>query len=122
MSPVLLPPPLALPPLPSFGGVFVVSLGGYFLGLPRFLFGCSSVVETAKVGFALGKEDFLFPGVFFVGATFPTAEPLLGPVPTFGSGVGLQLEELDRLHEVGLRTSFRELSTERGLLSEEEDV
>ena len=82
------------------------------------------MVETSSDTFAFGVDLLYFPGVFFFlgAAPFPKVVVLLGPVPMSGSGVGVQLDELERLHDVGLRTSFRELSTERGLLSEEEDV
>lgn len=76
------------------------------------------MVDTSADGFTFGK-DFL---VYFLGFWLGIVFPLWSLVPVSGSGVGLQLEELERLHEVGLRTSFRELSTERGLLRDEEDV
>ena len=88
-----------------------VSFGGYFLGLPRFPLGLGG---SKTVFFAFAEYLLLFLG--FVTAFLP------GLVPVLGSGVGLQLGEVDRLQEVGLRTSLSELSTDLGLLREDDEV
>ena len=102
--------PLGLPPLPCFE---VGCFGGYFLGLPRFPFGFTSTTTF----FAFSETFTVF---FCFEGDFP--EDFNSPAVVPGSGVGLQLGEVDLLHEVGLRKSLRELSTERGLLREEEEV
>lgn len=82
----------------------VLALSGYFRGLPRLPFG---LVSTLTTPFSFDLD--------FSATTF--AELL-----TRGSGLGLQLGEVETLHELVLSTSFSELSTDKGLLTEDEDM